>query len=551
MMRFPIFVPKNLFSALLFVGLFFTQNLSGQDIIGRLKLDDCSVEKLIYPYGWIQYAGDYHEVGFTPTIKLNESDFAYLWKPQFKIRMRKLSVFNLLMEKKWEVDIELEEGEDIFSIYRTEENITLLSYEFNALSRFHRVTARNFKVSDGSFVTQKYLYQFWGKSYQVLGYDFSADSSKLVFYHFTDDVNSRKVKNILDYPYANGGAGFKVTNSKKAHFLVYDTQLDTVAKGEMELVSWQRAKSFVVDGQVDDEGHVVFSLFQEPNSLHIHRFNIETQKKSVLSHQDFPDPFDRAPYGAMLPPYIGKNGQIYAAYAGRERIRGRRYTRYFKVVNFDFEKEKIDSSRTIPITSSFQVQLNKSREAVNLRPETIFDHYLIRDLIEMKDGRLWMIAQKYETGSQPKRLNAMNVNMNDVFVSTMEEILLFEFEPDGKIHKVIMIPMFQQAILPLERVGRFYTYHIDKEEQVLHMITREFNGEKHTNPPRIFYRKIDLETGTYTDRQQIFSGDRRAQFYLRDYTLFLNPFVAILTVVDGDMEDNPEIISVRLESVKK
>lgn len=550
MMRLSHLIPRNLPGLFLFIGLFLASNLPAQDIIGQLHMRDFSVDKSIYPYGWLQYGGDYHEVGFKPIVKINESDFAYLWKPELGYKKRNLSCFNLLMEQQWESEIVLEDEEDIFAMYLEGDTIILLSYHFKVMDRMHHVKARKYKASDGSFIDLSFIYQIEGKSFQVVGYDFSTDSSKLVFYHFLDNQNNKKVRNMLDYPYPGGGAGFKVSNSDKAYFQVFNRRLDTLAYGEMELVSQLKTKSYVVDGQVDDEGNVVFSVFQEPNFLSVHRFDIETKTKKMLKHEGVPDPFKHAPYGAMLPPHLGKDGRVYASYAGREKIRAKRYTRYFKVINFDFGRDLVDSSRTIPITSSFQVQLNKSREAFNMKPETIFDHYLIKDLIEMDDGKLWMIAQKYERGTQPKRMNSRTINLDDTFVSSMEEILLFEFEPNGKIHKVIMVPMLQQAILPMERVGRFYSYQLDKEEKMIHLITREYNGENHNQPPRIFYRKVDLEAGTYSDRQQIFDGDRRTQYYLRDYTLFLNPFVVIMTVVDGDLEEHPDIVSVKLGEIK-
>ncbi len=550
MMRQVFLFLKTFSFFLLLSGFLALPKLSAQEIIGQHRLKDCSVEKSIYPYGWIEYGGDYHEVGFKPIVKLNESDFAYLWKPIMGFRKYMLTSFNLLMEQHWEIEVKLEEDEDIFHVYRADDQVVLLSYMYKSLERMHNVRARKFAAEDGSLEEQRFIYQYWGKNYQVLGYDISADSSTLAFYHFLDDDNNKKVRNMGDYPYPDGGAGFKVTNSTRAAFQVYNLQLDTLSKGEMPLLSSMKAKSYVVDGQVDNEGNMVFTIFQEPHFLAIHRHDIASGENQMLRYEGFSDPFKNTPYGAMLPPHIGREGRVYAAFAGRERLRGRRYTRFFKVINFDFGKGLIDSSRTVPISSTFQVQLNKTREEVKLEPETIFDHYLIRDLIEMDDGALWMIAQKYERGSQPKRVNARTVNLDDTYVSTMEEILLFEFEPRGKIHKVIMVPLLQQAILPMERVGRFYTYQIDKQNQILHLVTREYDGEKHTGPPRIFYRKIDLQAGSYSPRQQIYNGRKRTQYYLRDYTLFLNSSVAILTVIDGDMEDNPDIVSVKLEDLK-
>jgi len=531
------------------IGAWIQPNLSAQEILGSHRLKDASVEKSIYPYGWVQYSSDFHEVGFKPIVKLSDNDFAYLWKPQLKSRKRMLTAFSMLLEQQWETEIEVEFEEAIFALYKEKASIIMLSYNYDAPARLHQVIARRFDPANGTMQAEDFIYQFYGKGYHVLGYDFSQDSSKMTFYHFLDDDDNKKVRNLLDFPFTEGGAGYKVTNSTRAYFQVYNRNLDTVASGEMPLVSSMKAKSYVVDGQVDNEGNMVFSIFQEPHVFSVHRYDMLKKETQMLRYTHFPKMFKDAPYVAMTPPYVGARGQVYAPFAERERIRSKRYTRFFKVLNFDFERQIVDTSRIIPITSAFQVQLNKSREAVNLRPETVFDHYMIKNIIELEDSSLWMIVQKYERGSQPQRVNARTVSLDDVYVSNMEEILLFEFDPKGKIRKVIMIPMLQQAILPLERVGRFYTYQLDRKDKVLHLITREYDGPKHTESPRIFYRKVDLATGLYTDRQQIFDSKKRTHYLLRDYTLFLNPFVAILTDVNEEMLEHPDIVSVKFEGL--
>jgi hypothetical protein len=519
--------------------------------IGQFELKDASVEREIYPYGWMQYANDYFAVGYRPSVKLSENEFAYLWKPELGARDRYLTAFDLLMEKKWETSFRLEIEENIFALYKEGEEIIALSYFYESKGGRHYINARSFAFQDGSLKKNRMLYSMPGRASQVIGYDFSADSSKIAIYHFLDDEDGNKVRNLLEYPSGDVGGGFKVSNTRRVAFCLYNRALDSLQHGIIPLESSIRQKSSVIDGQIDDQGTLYFSVFthihrKKPGRLEIIAYDPKTQERKALAFNRFPHPFREAPYGSMLPPYVGSQGKAYLAYAGRQRLRGRDYTRYFQVVCFDFQASRIDTSRHLNITSTFQVQLGKNREEAGLKPEIIFDKYLMREMIEMEDGSLWLIAQKYERGTRPKRLNARNVQFEDILVSTTEEILLFEFRPDGRPLKAIIVPMIQQAMLPLERLGRFYSSHLNREEMTLHLITREYSGERCTRPPRIFYRKLDLQAGTYTDRQQIFDGKRMSQYFLRGHTLFLNEKLAVLTIVDGDMEERPEIVTLKL-----
>ena len=175
---------------------------------------------------------------------------------------------------------------------------------------------------------------------------------------------------------------------------------------------------------------------------------------------------------------------------------------------------------------------------------TEFDQYLIKEIIEMPDESILLLTQKYE--SYNLRQSITPQGMIRSYQSIAEEILLFEFTPVGKVQKAIIIPLRQKAATDLERISRFYTHHLNKETWEMQLITWEDGGEKRLKPPKIFYRKVDLKEGTYSDRQQIFEGRRRNQFFLKAYTLFLNPGVAVMMVLDGDAEKHPHVVSVKL-----
>ena len=266
-----------------------------------------------------------------------------------------------------------------------------------------------------------------------------------------------------------------------------------------------------------------------------------------LTYARYPDPFTQAPYQAHLLPACQASGRLMAAHAVRARVRGSWRTQKLRVVGFDFETQTVDTSRTANFTSSFNIQLAKDRQAAHLKPQMKFDGHIIKDLFELPDGSIWLLTQRYTVGTHPKRFDRDHMVHSQDHNSTLEEIILYEFTPNSQAKKAIILPMLQQANSPLERVSRFYSMEVNPITKVMQLITREYDGEKMDQPPRIFYRHISLDTGLYSDRHLIYNGKHKNQFYIRAYTLFLNPQVAVMMVVDGDKEAYPEVVSVKLE----
>ena len=528
----------------LFLTFLFVYQLSAQTLIGEYKLKDYSVDDEIYPYGWVEFGGDVYGLANRPAIRLSENDFVYLWKPSFGAKKRMLSCFNLLTDLQWETEFELSRNEEVFHLYSFGDSIFTLSYHFRQEDKHHIITGKVFEKNEGKFVREKIVYIYQGKENDLIGFDISGDSSKTIIFHFEHESGNKRPRNLLNYPFSDGQLGFRVTNATHIRYSHLTPDLETVAEGSMAINASQKEKSSIIDCQISNDGSIITTLFQEPSTLKTIRHDPNENTQEFLEYNGFTDPFKDAPYAAHLPVSLGESGKIYAAHADRERLKGKWYTRGFQVVTFDFKNDSIDLSRRVRISSGLQVQVSKSREAASLRPVTEFDQYLLKEIVEMPDESVLLLTQKYESYSVRSHLNPSGPVYS--FQSLAEEILLFEFNPGGDPQKVIIIPLRQRASSLLEKTSRFFSHYINKKQKEMQLITWEDDGEKLRQPPKIFYRKVDLESGTYSDRQQLYEGKRRNQFYLRAYTLFLNPTVAILMVVDGDAEKHPQVVSVKL-----
>ncbi len=526
--------------------LFFAANSIAQTIIGQHKLKDYSVVDEIYPYGWIEYAGDLYALASRPVIRLSESEFVYLWKPSFGAKKRFLTCFNLLTEVQWETAFTVNRNEEIFHLFHEGDTIFTLGYRFRVNDKSHLIVVRKYDKVKGEFLGEEVIFHQNGRENDLIGFDLSPDSSQLIVFHFEHEKNNKNPRNYLSYPFSDGQLGFRVSNASHLAYVAFDRAMKEIHKGKVELDASFKNKTAVIDCQVGNDGAIYTTVFQEPSTLKIIHFESATSTQSELIYPNFSEPFKDAPYAAHLPIVVGASGKAYAAHADREKLRGKWYTRGFQVVTFDFDQDTVTLVRKAEVGSGLQVQISKSREEASLRPVTVFDQYLIKEIIEMPDESVVLLTQKYESFNVRTAMNPNGLAIPPAYQSLAEEVLLFEFDPTGKPQKAIIIPMRQKASSRIEKICRFYSHHINLETWEMQMITWEDSGERLRQPPRIFYRNINLREGTYSSRQPLYEGKRRNQFYLRAYTLFLNPGVAVLMVLDGDAEKHPQVVSVRL-----
>ena len=82
----------------------------------------------------------------------------------------------------------------------------------------------------------------------------------------------------------------------------------------------------------------------------------------------------------------------------------------------------------------------------------------------------------------------------------------------------------------------FFDYHmqIDKEKGKISMLTYEPSEQKFRGPERIFFRSINLNTGEISQKKKIYEGERRYQFFLNPYTVWLNDDLLSFIMIEGD-----------------
>ena len=521
-------------------------SLRGQSVISQYELEHCEYHTDIYPYQWYDITRGFYGPIFQPALRLSESEFVYMTQPKRGFNIRTLTCFNLLLEPIWETKVRLDHQEEIFHLFRSGDKVMAMSGRYDFNTKFHKISARVFDMATGEEEKQRLLYTNTGKRSLPIGFDFSPDKKTFVIYHFDDFAKNRRIKDYYDYLIGEEQLGFRISNVGKMYYATFDQDCNKLATGSVPINLLMRQRQFVVDCQIDNEGKLYVPAFKFPATLSVTQHDPVSRANRIMSYNNYPDPWMReAPYTAQIPPTVGEPGRVFASFSLRKKLKGRWRTDGFQVVLFDFNKKVVDEKRQVNIKSSFLVEIAKSREEVGMKPQTTFDRHLMKEIIDLPDGSTWMITQKYDRG---------NVGYTSItpdgpvgrHPSKLEEIILYEFTPEGKVRKGIVIPMVQRASSERELAGRFYNLKVDREDKTVHLITREFSGKKHRHPPRIFYRMIDLTEGFTSDRKLIFDGKRREQYLINAYTLWLNPGVAVMMVLDGDLEKQPDVVSVKL-----
>ncbi len=529
-----------------FFGWLLWTNGIGQTVIGSYELTDLSLEQEIYPYAWVDFAGDTYGVCSRPAVRLSENEFVYLQKPKTDNQKRVLTCFNVLAEPQWENHLRLAKEEELFRLYLHQGDLIALTYRKQRKPWRYTVQARLFAPNDGSPLPRKNLYSFESDRPSFIRWNLSPDSSLLMLYHFEPIEGKRKLS-ATTFPHNFDKIGYKVTNVHKLCYTLYGENLAVVDSGEMMLNFDAKDKIFALDSQVDNEGNIYLTSYSEEKGLTIFQQPASAKETIQLSYPRYPNPFSHTPYVAHRLPSCQPSGNILAAHAVRERIKGKWHTTQFRVLAFDFDKKRVDTARTANLTTSFSIKIAKDRQAANLKPNMKFDGHIIKELFELEDGTAWLMTQRYTLGAHPLRYDHDHRVIGDDLNSTLEEIILYEFTPDKQAKKAIILPMLQQANSALERASRFYSMEVNPNNREIHLITREYDGDKMDQPPRMFYRHISLDSGLYSDRQLIYDGKHKNQFYIRAYTLFLNPQVAVMMVVNGSRAASPEVVSVKLE----
>ncbi|MEL7534886.1 MAG: hypothetical protein AAFN10_26525, partial [Bacteroidota bacterium] len=274
-------------------------------------------------------------------------------------------------------------------------------------------------------------------------------------------------------------------------------------------------------------------------------YDAQSESLATLTYEGFVERQElNEAYYTHFPPTISAKGKrLYIAHAERE-IRGKlKGTQAYQVVNFDFDKAVVDLSRRIDINSSLVVTVEKQREDFGVPPLKRFDGFMIQEIIEMPDDRIWLLTQKFDAhqyAGSPTEFGPMAAQEH-----VIGEMILYEFAPDGEVRQALIIPSFQRSQNLYEKAGEFYSYHLDKENGILSVLTREPSGKKLRGPDRLYTRIVDLNSSEVSNRSKIYEGLRRTQYYLRPYTVWHNNFLVSFVVLDGE-QGEAWLVSVNL-----
>lgn len=509
--------------------------LVSQTVLGEERLKKYSTDGFeFYPYDYLDPYGRSMYIMHDPNVKVSAGEFVQLWKPdRGSYRDRLLRKYNILMEMIWETEFELEREEDILHFFMEDTSIVVLTNKSDRSENFHQVLAHKFGLESG----EKYETDVWwvvnSENDHGIQFSLTPDGSRILCYYFAHKKENRNVSLYYDYVRSDDQAGYRATAVHRVYFACFDVRGEKVSEGFIEPGN---PKLMLLDCQSDQEGNIYLTAFERSKQIQIFQWKAENQQQKSLTYEiGLPLHEFQEAYTSHMPPMIGHSEQVYLAFSERIKKGKKKGTKGFNIVGFDFQKEAIDQSRTLDINSTFQVLVEKQRELFGLKPVPRFDEFIIRGLIEMEDSSLWLITQKYDFHSMAgSRFPGSEVGPAD---QKMEEIILYEFGPDGKPLQAIVIPTIQHIQSLAERVGQFYDMDIDRKNRVIRLITREPSGERLRGPERIYYRKIDLNSRDISERLLLYEGKRRDQYLLRAFVEWINPAIVSFLMVDGDSGD--------------
>ncbi|MEM6766652.1 MAG: hypothetical protein AAF655_17075, partial [Bacteroidota bacterium] len=251
---------------------------------------------------------------------------------------------------------------------------------------------------------------------------------------------------------------------------------------------------------------------------------------------DFPDYWkENDIYLTHMPGIIGENGHVYLAISDREKARGNWHTFGFKVLDFDFIKEEVNTKRNVRTNSTVHIQVSKAREKYGLKPAKRFDKYMILDIRMMQDQSMWLITQKVEEERLVSSFSGTSGFLPKMGMH-LQEIVMFEFNPEGEFTKSIVIPSQQYSFASETQPSLFFQLTYDQENNVFKILTEEKSGDKLNLAERLFYREVDLNTSEVSERKLIYKGRRNFQLWYKFYSVWLNHSILATMVEEGYRE---------------
>ena len=505
-----------------------------QSVLGQQEIKDISIGEVVYPYESLDSGGRITYMAHLPAIKLSEGEFAYLWKPQRKSeRMRIVALYNVVMQERWQTSFKLEVGEEVIHLFRNEEDLIVMSYEYEWQNREHMVYIRKLDLLTGDHGERERLFSHKADVNRELFFDFSPDGQQFIVYHY-DRFDAVKSFNLLyDYLYSDERLGHRANRAEMVRYSRYNTRLEALGKGQIPINPDGSPRIWAMGCQLDNAGNIYTTLYEEKTTLSIIQYNVATGTSEKLSFDGYPNMYRMTdPFDTHLPVEVGNFEKAYVTIAEREKRGGKKQLQELNLITFDFRAGVVDERRKVNVNSSLLVGVAKHKRAFGLKADKSFDNYLIKEIVEMPDQSVWLITQRYEYSYLGGGFYETRSLANSQ-ASRIEEVILYDFSPEGNFRKAVVVPSFQQADHAKDLAGHFYTLNVDRDSYEMHFITHERSGENLKGPHRIFYRKVDLKTGDATPRKILYEGEKKGQGFYKLYTVWLSSSVVAMLVEDG------------------
>lgn len=526
-------IPYKKHVTLIFFAACFTIHSFSQTLIKKLEIKDFPQYWERYPYEALDYQGQVGYISHNPVVRLSENDFVCMYHPKAHMdKARVLIKYDILLQELWKTEFDLMSEEEIFHMYKRDSSLIMLStYHDKNLDQYVGL-AREVSLNSGKIKQDHMLVRVDYKQGRDIMFAISPGEDYFVLYHYTNRENKKRARIYYDFIQSDETLGHRSTRVDGIAFKVFDSSLHEVSADTMDIPMAQDKKTFSIGSLIDDEGKVYSMVFESPNTIHLNQWDGEKRTQKKLIYRHFPDIwYEEDLYATHMPPALGNDNNLFIAISNRQKVRGNWHTFGFKVLEFDFKRMEIDSVRKINTNATVHVQTSKERQAFGLRPEKIFDRYLVREIHPLADGSLWLITQKYNQ-DQILAGRSPQVAGNSI-VHNLEEILMFEFSPEKEFEKLVVVPTVQKTQGIEMQAGQFYTKHYDPGQNRFQFITHEKDGEKRNRPERTFYREVDLFTGEVSERKMLFEGRRSMQLYFKPYTTWLNSEIIGMMVEDG------------------
>ncbi|MEO1451734.1 MAG: hypothetical protein AAFV07_19550 [Bacteroidota bacterium] len=285
--------------------------------------------------------------------------------------------------------------------------------------------------------------------------------------------------------------------------------------------------------QIDNQARVSIIRTEKKGRLLIDRYDADlTGEVQQLGYDTGLDRYEWQDfYQMLLQPEIDHQGNIYLAMAKRETRGKERGLKRLKLLEFNFDAGLVDTSRSVSVGATLKVGIQKQREQFGLKAEKRIEHYALRDILTLPDSSVWLVTQKHTLGAYQATPNGQRYQDMG---QRIEELVLYQFNPQKKLRQALVIPSAQLLQKPMDRISQGYVADFDPESQELRLLFRESSGDELKGPDRLYFRRVNLETYAVSPRVLLFEGRRRAQYFLKPYTQWSNQDIVTFMLQDGD-----------------